>query len=342
MERQAVLGHEALPAGARELGEVALDRGHPGRVGLHGHQIGIREVPVVVRVLLRAHRGGDAPLRVPQARFLHDALAPLERADLPRGLVLEGVAHVPEGVHVLDLHLRPELGRAGPPDRHVGVAAERPRLHVPVADAEVPQDGPEASQVLGGLPRGPEVRPRDDLHERHARPVVVDQARARRFEHAALVRELADVLFQVEALDADPPGRAVDLDLQPAVLGQRRLVLADLVVLRHVGIEVVLPGEAARAVDPAVEGAGRADPELDRAAVDDRQHPGHALANRACLVVGRRAEGRGAAAEHLRAREELRVDLEPDDRLPGGAHAGDGLGAGTTSGRRRRTPRACS
>ena len=64
------------------------------------------------------------------------------------------------------------------------------------------------------------------------------------------------------------------------------------------------------------------------------------------LVVRRRAEGRGAAAEHLRARQELRVDLEPDDGLPGGAHraaarARDGRDLAAGAGGTPAPPRRC-
>ena len=340
--RQPVFLGEALAAQARKLGQLPLDRGDPGRVGLDRDQIGIGEVPVVVRVLLRAHGHRDRPVRIPEARLLDDPLAAVERASLARRLVLEGVSHVAEGVHVLDLDLRAELGRTGAPDRDVGVAAKRARLHVPIADAEVPEDRPKAPQVFGGLGRGPEIRPGHDLHERHPGAVEVDLAGARRLEHSALVGELADVLLQVEALDPDPAGDAVGLDLEPPVLGQRRLVLADLVVLRHVGVEVVLPRETALGVDPAAERERGADAELDGPTVDDREDPGHPLTHRAGLMIRRRAERRRAAAEHLGARQQLRVHLEADDGLPGPGHRAGAPGIGAISGRRAGAPRAAS
>ena len=56
---------------------------------------------------------------------------------------------------------------------------------------------------------------------------------------ATHVQRLARVGLEVRARDADP--RAVDIE--PAVDRDRHVVLRDLVVLRHVGIEVVLAGE---------------------------------------------------------------------------------------------------
>ena len=69
-------------------------------------------------------------------------------------------------------------------------------------------------------------------------------------------------------LEAQGATGAVHLAPQPAVLGQRFLVLADLEVLRHVGVVVVLAREAATRVDAAVERERGADGVLDRRAVD--------------------------------------------------------------------------
>src|SRR5262249_59689309 len=123
------------------------------------------------------------------------------------------------------------------------------------------------------------------------------------------------------------------LDAEVAVLRERLLVLADLIVLRHVGVVVVLAREAIVGVDRAVDGQRRLDTELDRAPVDHGQGPRHALTDGTGLGVGRGAEGGGAAAEHLRAGAELRVHLEADDDLVGGvAPALLGAHRGVSSG----------
>ena len=76
-------------------------------------------------------------------------------------------------------------------------------------------------------------------------------------------------------------------DLQPAVVAQRQVVLADLVALGQVGIVVVLAVPLGEAGDLAVQGQGRLDGKLDRAAVHHRQRARHADAHRAGLRVGR-------------------------------------------------------
>ena len=67
-----------------------------------------------------------------------------------------------------------------------------------------------------------------------------------------VVQELAGVLLEMDALDADLDGLAVGhVDRDLALAHDRRLVLADLIALRQVGIEIVLPVEHRFQVDLA-------------------------------------------------------------------------------------------
>src|SRR5262249_33926844 len=126
------------------------------------------------------------------------------------------------------------------------------------------------------------------------------------------VHELGRVLFEVGSVDSDrrPVG-----DRELAAGSERDVVLADLVALWEVGIEVVLAVEDRARSDLAAEGQRDHQPEVDGALVERRQGAGVAEADRARQGVRRRAERQPAAAEHLRARLELHVDLEADDRL---------------------------
>src|SRR5680860_1144606 len=64
---------------------------------------------------------------------------------------------------------------------------------------------------------------------------------------------LARVPLHVGPLDLDPERLAVDVDVHPALERDRLVVLGCLEVLRHVRVEVVLPGEPAPLRDLAVE-----------------------------------------------------------------------------------------
>ena len=118
----------------------------------------------------------------------------------------------------------------------------------------------------------------DDLDQRDAGAVVVDQRILRTVDpsgRAADMQRLAGVLLEVNPLDADPerlrPSRSVQLHVQPTIGAERLVVLGDLVVLRHVRIEVVLAGEPAPLGDLTVERQADPDRRLDRGSVGHRK-----------------------------------------------------------------------
>src|SRR5450631_149883 len=131
----------------------------------------------------------------------------------------------------------------------------------------------------------------------------------------AYVQRLSGVFFEMNALDADAHHLAVHLDVEIALDTQRFVVLRDLVVLRHVGIEVVLAGEAAPRRDAAVQRQPDANGRLDRNRVGHRQRAWQAETRRAGVRVGWRTEGGGTPAEHLRPGAELDMGLETEYRL---------------------------
>ena len=158
----------------------------------------------------------------------------------------------------------------------------------------------------------------DDLDQRDACAVVVDQRVIGAVDAAGGapdVEGLSGVLLHVRALDLDAERLSVELDLGPAVVGDRLVVLRGLEVLRHVRVEVVLAREPAPGGDLAVERQADADGRLDGGGVDDRKRAGEPQADRAHLRVRLGPERGGAAAEHLGHRVELDVDLQAHHRL---------------------------
>ncbi len=144
----------------------------------------------------------------------------------------------------------------------------------------------------------------DAFHQRNAGTVEVDE-RIRAARDAAVagsrVRRLSGVFFQMDARETAFFHRAV---LEPVAhrtaLRERHVVLRDLVIFRHVRIEVVLPVEFRKRGNFRVKGQTRADHVLDRDAVCNRQRTRKRKANRADLRVRLAAELVRAAAEHLR------------------------------------------
>ncbi len=188
-------------------------------------------------------------------------------------------------------------------------AAQRALLHVHVADAELAQRHAQQVQPLARLLGRVDVRLGDDLGQRRAAAVVVDDRRIRAVDAPGLphVHQLGRVLLEVDAVQAHVA--------QMTAAAQRDVVLGDLVALGEVGIEVVLAVEDRPRGDLAVERQTHHQPVVDRLRVDGRQRARKPEADRARARVGLLAEAQLAAAEHLRVRVELDVDLQADDGL---------------------------
>ena len=127
--------------------------------------------------------------------------------------------------------------------------------------------------------------------------------------------ELAGVLLQMDPVEPDLPRTGGGLDGDAASFTHRQVVLRDLVALGQIRIEVVLAGEHRRAAQLRAHRQTHAQGHLHRIVVQDGQRTGHAQADRTGVLVRRRPEGRGTAAEDLGAGSQLRMDLEPDDQL---------------------------
>ncbi len=141
-----------------------------------------------------------------------------------------------------------------------------------------------------------------------------------------IVHQLAGILLDMEALDAHPLGLGdscllVRVEHQRSLADDRMIELADLVALRQIRVEIILPVEPRSAVDDRTQrqpGPHRLPHAL---AIQYGQHPRHRRIDQRHIAVGLRPEiGRGARKE-LGLRGDLGMDLQPDHNLPfaGGA-----------------------
>ncbi len=248
-----MVGGEARPALRRQLRDGRPD-GVDVLVGQRQRgEVRFGEVPVVGRLLLGAagRRRPGGLVEVPG--LLDDLQARVQPGGLPDDLVPDRPLHRAQRVEVLGL--RPgavECGgfpRGGAwTQRHVGVAAQRALLHPDVGDGQRPAELTQLVDVGAGDLGRADVRLGDDLDQRYAGPVVVDQRVGGPVDAPggpADMQGLAGVLLHVDAGDADPVDLPVGLHVEPAILAQRLVVLADLEVLRHVRVEVVLARETA-------------------------------------------------------------------------------------------------
>ena len=129
------------------------------------------------------------------------------------------------------------------------------------------------------------------------------------------MQALARVLFHVQARDADALFFAANLDIYMAVLGERLVILRDLVALRQVGIKIVFPRKDGNFIDTALQSHCRQGREFHRLPVQHRQSSRESQAYRAHIGVWRIAKARRTRAKDFRSGQQLYVDFESDDRL---------------------------
>ena len=151
-----------------------------------------------------------------------------------------------------------------------------------------------------------------------------------------VVHQLAGILLDMDALDADPLARGigvllVEADVDRALTDDRMIELADLIALRQIGVEVVLTIEPRPFVDLRLDRHAGAHRLADALAVRHRQHPRHRRIDQRHLRVGLRAERGRRAREELGVRRHLRVHFEADHDLPLAGFALDTIVAHVTT-----------
>ena len=288
----------ALALGVGQLGQRLAAILEEGLVELERQQVGIGEVAIVVRVFLGPKRPGHALVGIEQPRFLGDRSAALDQLDLALRLMLDDGHDEADAVDVLGLGPGAELA-AGLAHADVDVGAHRALLHIAVARADIAQNRSQLPQISACFGWRTHVGPRHDLHQRDARAVEVDVAHRR----VLVVHQLARVLLDMDALDADVLGAAlvlvVEQHLDLALADQRVVELADLIALRQIGVEIVLAVEARPFVDLGVERHAGAHRLADALAVRHRKHARHRGVDQADLRVGLGAERGRRAGEEL-------------------------------------------
>jgi hypothetical protein len=136
VRRQSQLIDVARAALCGQLREPGTQLGDPLRRRAERRQVGLREVAIVVRLLLRALDDRPSGGLVPAARLLHERLAALQRIGMALDLERERPLKGAEAVEVLHLDLGPERRGADRADADVALDPHAPRLHVGVAGAD--------------------------------------------------------------------------------------------------------------------------------------------------------------------------------------------------------------
>jgi hypothetical protein len=108
---------------------------------------------------------------------------------------------------------------------------------------------------------------------------------------------------------------AVDQDLNGSVLGERTVILRNLIALWKIRVKVVLSRPLRFAIDDAVQSQTRFYCHSDGSLVQNRERAGQAQTYRARIHVRGLTKTGGTGTEKLGARQELTVALETDYRF---------------------------
>ena len=157
-------------------------------------------------------------------------------------------------------------------NRHVHIGPQVAVLHIAIAGAQIPQDLAQLDDIGRRLFGATNVGAADDLHQRHAGPVEIDEGHRR----IHVVDRLASVLFQVNPLNAHQTGHTGTHFDQHFTLAHDGMVqLGDLIALRQIGVEVILAVKGRAQVDRSLQPKAGPHGLFHAKLVDDRQHPRH-------------------------------------------------------------------
>ena len=327
------IAHLQIVEAPLALQAVAALTRHFRHLGLHlfdvllgdvqHHQIRIREVTVIVGVGLHAAAGGGLRSLIPVSGFLQNLAAFAQNGRLTANLILNGLFNATERVHVLGFGTSAErVGRAVA-QRHVHIGAHIALLHTSVGDVQRTHDVADGAHIgacdFGGTVSGAFDRLGHDLDQRHACTVVVDQGVIGTFDTAVSATDvgvLTGVVFDVGAFDRHAEHGAVfKFHIKIAVAVGRLVVLRDLVIARHIRVEVVLTCELAPFSDFAMQGKTQLDRIIDSGLVDHRQRARQTKTHRGELAVRIAAERDFGRAEQLRGGAQLNMGFQTDDRV---------------------------
>ena len=202
----AKVGLKTGALGIGQLGNLATAAVDELVVQIEGRQVGIGEQTIVVGRLLHTHDHGALAAGLPVAGLLIDDAALLEHLGLTADLVGKAIMQALKRVEVLELGLGAQLGLAAAAQRHVAVAAHGTLLHGAVRNAQRHKDATELLHKQASLLGRAQVGLGDELNQRRAAAVVVDE-RLGRGGNATLgathVNHLGGILLHMDTQDAD-------------------------------------------------------------------------------------------------------------------------------------------
>ena len=215
---------------------------------LYRDQIRIRKISIIMGRFLGPHEKCFTSGVVPATGLLLQFFAAFERFGLSLNFKRKRASNSTNRVHVLDLDFRAELRLLFRPHRNVAVAAQLPFLHIGIADSAVNQNLFERREKGERLLRRTDLWLRHDFHQRRAGAVEIDAGARLKMEtlgHILLKVNADEVHFLIRSRDVFLRILRISEIVQrdTAVCAKRHVVLRDLIILRHIRIEIIFPVE---------------------------------------------------------------------------------------------------
>ena len=153
-----------------------------------------------------------------------------------------------EGVQVLHLGSRSEFRCPDLADREVDIGTHGTLLQFAIGCSEILNDQAKFLEVRNDLVRTSHIRLRNDLDQRDSASVIIDE----RAILPLIMDQLSGILLHVDLMNADFLFSASRLDLDPAIVTDRKIELGNLIVLRIIRVEIVLSVKLAILIDSTV------------------------------------------------------------------------------------------
>ena len=194
--------------------------------------------------------------------LLNDFLTRFQRLHLAPELVFHRLGNELEAVQVFHFRSGSERLFSFFPDGEVYVHPQRALVHFTVGHPGVKNRSPQLPEIGLDFLYAAEIRLGNNLDQRHAAPVVIDQGSL-----SFLMDQLPGILLNMDSGDSDALASFSGFNVQISVLTQGEVILGNLIRLGKVGIKIVFSVLLGIGSDTAVNGQPRFDRIMNRLAV---------------------------------------------------------------------------
>ena len=247
--RDAVIAHIPRAALVGQFRQGGLQPFNPGRVNHQRGQIWVRKITIIMRVFLGSHGTRDPAARIKQPRFLINRAAGFPHLNLPARFGFHRLHDKADGIHILHFAARAKT-LSGLADGDIHIGPHGAFIHIAIASAQIAHDLAQLGEVSAGFLGAPHIGFRDNFHQRHTGTVQVNEG----FCRVLVMLGFTGILFQMQPRDADGLCAAIgQFNINRAFADDGMGVLADLITLRQIGIEVILPIKARPEIDLGIQ-----------------------------------------------------------------------------------------